>query len=181
MRPIVTLGLAAALLLAGGCSRSSTVVHTTPNGAETVTVSNDGKQIRVNGPDGTSRVESGGNVDLEKVFGLAPYPGAAQKVAAESQSGDETTNVATLTTPDAHDKVVAWYKERLPKAQFVDMDANGVKTASLSIEEGNRTLSVTIMRDGSETTINLVGTREANTRGGSAASPSAGAHASSVK
>jgi hypothetical protein len=109
MRTITSLS---AVLLAGlvGCSS-----HKTVSVGDTTVTSDDGnKSMTVTTKEGTTTIGRNA-VDVAKL-GVPVYPGAVPGEGGFSfAAGNGNTQMVTLTTGDAFDKVADWYKNRLGK------------------------------------------------------------------
>jgi len=168
------VGLAAAAMLASaGCGQSQTTT-TTPTSTP-VQVSQGDKQVTITGPSGTVQVDQGGNgnqvvvtapsatvavstnatTDIEKTFGVPPYPGATQRMSVQGGDASSSGSVAIMTTSDPLDKVVAFYKDRFPNANATMVNAGVVKNASFVIEGKGKTLALNITEQGGTTTIQI--------------------------
>ncbi|MBM3461524.1 MAG: hypothetical protein FJX76_05435 [Armatimonadetes bacterium] len=170
--------LAAGLLLMAaltslGCGKSNTTVST-PAGtvsvqqgggtttitapSATVAVQQDAKSMTVTSDKGNATITTGGGQsDAEKAIGLPSYPGATSQGAVTANDEDgQATSMNTLITSDPYDKVFTFYKEKMPGAKVTTVDANGIKTSVLVVEdEGKPTQTVTVNGQGAQTMIQI--------------------------
>ena len=126
-----------AIVLAA-CSHKVTV--TTANG-ETVTTNSDNKTSTITTKDGTVTV--GQNMDLSKLP-VPVYPGAQQVGSMSGNSAKGSALVVSLKTPDAFDKVAAWYKSQLPAgSQQMISTAGGSSFAEYVVASSGTQIMVT--------------------------------------
>jgi high-affinity K+ transport system ATPase subunit B len=101
-----------------GCSKKVEVVKT-PGG--TIQVEKGRNQVTITGKQGT--VTFGNKISEEKL-GVPIYPGAAEKGGETFSSNTTKTkksiSMVTLTTQDSFDKVVSFYKSKLPAKTKMD-------------------------------------------------------------
>ncbi len=150
MRRIFLMAIAAAILL-GGCSTSKRVYS--GNGT-TVTTDSNQKTVTVRSSEGTMTMGKG-VVDAAKL-GVPVYAGATQDEGALSVTGEQgSAQMTAFTTPDAFDKVYAFYKNSMPAgsekmkveqgdssiAEFVtgDEKPGAVRTLVMITKKGDKT------------------------------------------
>lgn len=138
------------LLTSIGCGRNTTV--TTSDGSK-VHVEQSGQSVTVTTDKGT--VTAGTTIDVEKTFGIPPYPGATQQTSYTGSQGDNKSAVVMLQSKDAFDKVLAFYKDKFPKANVTSVNSGGNNTAVLAVEGKAQQLTVSITSTGEGTTIQI--------------------------
>jgi hypothetical protein len=82
-------------------------------------------------------------------LGVPLYPGAIQDPSSSSSSraADGSTEITTLTTADAYNKVDAWYKAHLPadaQATHIDVGAESTSSFQWARDNGRESRVVTI-------------------------------------
>jgi hypothetical protein len=157
------LALAAVAILAGCTSHKVTV----SSDGSTVTTSGtgDNQTVTVQG-NGGSFSEGKNAVDPAKL-GLPVYPGAkageGTSMAGTSQEG--TGAMMVLKTPDAFDKVYAWYKSQMPAGSQQMQSTNGdssVAEFQIGKETDKEKKSVTITSGSDGTSIMLISSSKNN-------------------
>lgn len=138
---VVVLGVL--LVVAAGCGKKTKTVQT-PEGKATITEEGHGEgkttKIEAETEEGKVTIEAGRNVPTEKELGVPIYPGSDVETAGSwSFSGeDESSKLsgATLTTKDSVDKVVQFYKSKVPNAAVsFQGEFQGLKQAHIGVGE----------------------------------------------
>lgn len=174
MKKLMVFGIAVMLSVvafAGGCSRGAKVdiadgkVHVetdegvvdingqdgnvsvkTNEGSFNAKVSNDGDKVEYTAESAEGKMKMTTDVD-PKQFGELAYPGAETVTGYDMQGADgKTAKSLTISTRDAIDKVVAYYKGKLVGGDVVDM-ASSSGMVMLTKPEGDMVHSVVITTD----------------------------------
>lgn len=148
--------MAVAVLLMFGCAKKATTVTTPGGGTVTSTTGGGETTTTVTTPEGGTITAKGNATVTEEEVGVPFYPGAAQnpeKTTKISGSGDGKTGemiMISLSTTDSFDKVVEFYKSKMPKnAQLIQMNANGEQQASWNLTEDKTSKLVQVsIKDG---------------------------------
>lgn len=113
MRFRVAIALVSMLAVFSACAKKTTTVNT-PNGPVTVTQNDSVRQATVQ-TDQSKVVMGQGAVD-PNTLGLPVYPGATPSVSGSFsvQAKQGSAQIVTIETHDPFDKVLAFYKEKMP-------------------------------------------------------------------
>ena len=114
----------------------------------------------------TSQMEIGAAKVSEADLGVPFYPGAktAEGQATRIATPEGTMVTMGMTSPDASDKVAAFYRDKLKAMaqgkQFVEMtDGQGGATMSMADDASNATLQVHVQKADEGTEIQIVATQ----------------------
>ena len=114
----------------------------------------------------TSRIEVGGAKVTEAEIGLPFYPGASlvENASSKVSSPEGTMATVQLQSPDAPDKVAAFYREQLRsraqgKATFADMSTGEAATLMLGGDDGKSGWQVSVSRADTGSAITIVASR----------------------
>lgn len=155
---VIALGLCVAL---AGCGQKSekekTTTIDTNNGS--VTVSGNGTHMVVKSDNGQSTVEynAGGNVHADMPDFAPLYPGArvTASIAGSGNTGGKGAMV-TISTPDAPDAVIAFYKKHAAAAGFTDkMTMNSGDSTMYVATKDKASLQVTASKTGDGTQVQV--------------------------
>jgi hypothetical protein len=124
MRFGAALILVAMIALLPACAKKTTTVNT-PNGPVTVTQDNSVRQATVQTDQGKVTMGQGA-VDPNNL-GLPVYPGATPSEAGSysMQTKQGSAQIVTIETHDPFDKVVAFYKDKMPAGTQSSQTATG--------------------------------------------------------
>ena len=116
----------------------------------------------------TSQVEIGGAKVAEADVGVPFYPGAKIGEGASSKVSTPDANMYTvmLQTPDATDKVAAFYRDKLKAMsagkQMMDMSgADGAATFAIGDDKAKTSIQVHVMKGEKGTDVQIVASRPA--------------------
>ncbi|HVO06734.1 MAG TPA: hypothetical protein VMT83_08130 [Burkholderiaceae bacterium] len=141
-------------------------------------LSKDGTQAKVNLSEGgmkvattdasgkTTQMEMGNAKISEADLGLPFYPGARQNEGAAMRiaSGSSVSMQVALHSDDAHDKVAAFYRDKLKAMaegkQLMDMSSNDGASISLLDDKAKTSLAVHVTKAENGTDIAITSTRE---------------------
>lgn len=155
---IVLISLAVLLVLLGGTVVGITLlIRRAVNNVVTVSEGSDGqKEVAINVPGG-GKISASSTINEEQL-GLPIYPGASQQkdggsfsVSAGNEKGSGWFGVATFSTADAMDDVVAFYREKLgEKARLLESTNDGKRSVifSLETEKGWRMVTIADEQEG---------------------------------
>jgi hypothetical protein len=140
----IAVAIAAAALLAG-CDQHPDKTIKIKGKDGNITISGDNGHMTVKSDDGKTTVEINSNsLGNQRLPDFAPaYPGGQVKVSVASQT--ERGGTFAFETPDAPDKVIAFYKDRAKSAgleEKLNMNANGALTFMASAGEDKKTVQV---------------------------------------
>lgn len=140
-------------IVLSGCSQ------TTPVGNNALMTTN-GQEVKITqqGPGGSTVTIAGGKYPAEAP--VAQYPGSTVTVAQVIQNpsaGMPKTNII-LSTKDAPDKVMAFYKNEISaKGWTADNQVDSPVMASMTVKAGTGEMTISAMGGGEGTTISVVG------------------------
>lgn len=136
----------AAVVLAAGCGKKTKTVRT-PEGTATITEEGRGDdasvKLEAETEEGKVTVEAGKKLPTEKELGVPIYPGSDVEASGSwSVTGEEgigKLSGATLATKDDVDKVVEFYKSKVPNANVsFQGEFGGLKQAHIGVgDEGD--------------------------------------------
>jgi hypothetical protein len=152
--------VAFSLILCSGCSREkASEVYSTPQGKVTVSKQADGqpRQVTVQGKDGATSLTIGGQADPAEL-GVPFYPsteqegGASWSMTGGQQGKEGSVTSAMLSSKDALDQVLAFYKEKLAdrSPEIYEMTMPTGKMASMIMENDETTTTSIIMTEDRE-------------------------------
>jgi hypothetical protein len=127
---IMAVGLAVALLAITGCGSDSTTIQT-PEGE--ITFEEDGGTITLEGDEGSATISDEPPTEAE--LGVAVYPGAdyipgsGMTMSGSDAEGAGAVVMASFSTSDSYDDVVAWYSDELGEEAF-EITTGGMQEAS---------------------------------------------------
>jgi hypothetical protein len=132
-----------AIVALAACSSHKSTIQTS-NGTATVTTNQGDKSVTVQTKEGTTAI--GTTVDQGKL-GAPVYPGASseQQGSITTSSDKGTSTLAAFKTPDAFDKVYAFYKQQLPAgAEKMKMSSGNGSVASFQVGDEGAADQVTV-------------------------------------
>lgn len=132
MRSAVTLALLAALFTMSACAKSNSTQ--TGSSSSSAPPQSSIQQATVNTNQG--KVTMGQGAVDPNSLGLPVYPGArpseAGSFAVTSQHG--SSQIVTVVTKDSYDKVVAFYKAKMPAGTQVAMTGSGTSAKAQFVQ-----------------------------------------------
>jgi hypothetical protein len=150
-----------ALLVVGGvaCSKGRSTTVSTGNGTATVTQSQDNQTTTVTSKEGT--MIAGKNAVDPATLGVPVYTGATQQEGGysitDAQGGGQ---VVALKTPDAFDKVYAFYKSQLPpSAETMKTESNGSAYALFRVGTDKNGATIVLEQKQGDATTTIVITK----------------------
>lgn len=155
-----TVLLVPALLLAG-CSREKETAVVTADGQEVkITSDDEGKEFNatIETKDGTATITAGQGLKADLPAGFTPYPGAEVVTSAAFGGGNSEATMVSMTTKDAPDKVIAFYRKQAEAAGLTVASASQTPTSStiMAGKEGGASANVTASSTGEGTSITLI-------------------------
>lgn len=176
---VASLALAAALAL-GACGKAQEkAAEVATEKAIESALSKDGTQAKVNLSEGgikvattdasgkTSQMELGNAKISEAEVGLPFYPGAQANEGSSMRivNGNNTALQVALHSDDSHDKVAAFYREKLKAMsqgkQLMEMSHNDGASMTLVDEQAKSSLQVNVSKAENGSDIAITANREA--------------------
>ena len=148
------------ILALAGCSKKSTTISTPGGTVEVTKDGSDQSNMKITTKEGTMEISAGKKVDLSS-FGVAVYPGAAQKeegassYTMQNKEGGQSMQMVTLVSSDPMDKVAQFYKDQFKdkKANIMDMNSGSTKMTHIVYEDGKDVTTLMISDDKGKTQI----------------------------
>jgi hypothetical protein len=158
MRYGLALTLIAVLAVVPACAKKSTTIQG-PNGPVTVTQDQGSKAVTFQSKEGSTKLGIGA-VDPASL-GLPLYPGAQPNAngSVMSQTKDGTSQLLTMQTSDAFDKVYAFYQAKMPagsEKQHLTMAGTQTATFQIGTNTDKVQKTVNITSAGAATSIMLL-------------------------
>ena len=159
MRAFLTCAITAAMLLTSACAKSGSSQQSAPAQQNSEAPQSSVQQASVQTQQG--KVTMGQGAVDPNSLGLPLYPGAqpsdAGSFAVTNQQGG--TQIVTMVTKDGYDKVVAFYKAKMPagtqevvsgegaaaKAQFVEVKAHDKVQRSVIVAPAGDSVNITMI------------------------------------
>lgn len=159
MRYGLALALAAALAVLPACAAKKSTTISGANGPVTITQDQGNKSVTFQSKEGTAKLGVGA-VDPQSL-GLPIYPGAQPNAngSLSSETAQGKSQLLTMETTDAFDKVYAFYKDKMPAgSEKTHLTAAGQQLANFQIGSSADKVqkSVTISVSGDKTNILLM-------------------------
>jgi hypothetical protein len=157
MRVLFAISLVLVLLgisLFAGCSRQKTVV--VPGGGKVTVKENpagQAKEVTIQNEKGSVKINTEAKIS-EAELGMPIYPGAEVGQSVAMTNGMDKNAGAmkqvVLTTPDAVEKVKAFYLKAYPKASTMDMNNPEGQMTQVAVDKGNEQKLIMISRKNNE-------------------------------